>query len=68
MLLNLKNKIISFIKNTKASDDKNTGSAMSMIFSVIIGFLILTSIYSFFDKEFLPSLFQKITNTLNFGG
>lgn len=61
-------KIKEFIKNKKGSDDKNAGSAMSMITSVVIGFLILTAIYSFFNQDFLPSLFQKITDAINYSG
>lgn len=68
ILINAKQKIESFINNKKASDDKNTGSAMAMIFSVIIGFLLITTIYSFFNTEFLPSIFQKLTDALNYSG
>ena len=65
---NIKIKIIEFIKNKKGSDDKNTGSAMAMIFSVVIGFLILTTIYGFMNGEFLPEVFNKLKDALNYSG
>ena len=64
----IKTKITDFIKNNKASDDKNTGTAMSMIFAVVIGLLLITSIYTFLNNEFLPAVFDKIKNTLNYSG
>lgn len=64
----IKTKITDFIKNKKASDDKNTGTAMSMIFAVVIGLLLITSIYAFLNNEFLPAVFDKIKNTLNYSG
>ena len=68
MCLILKNELKLFIENIKASDDKNTGSAMSMIFSVVIGFLILTTVYGFLNTDFFPNLFQKLVDALNYSG
>ena len=64
----LKKSIKSFINNKKASDDKNTGSAMAMIFAVVIGFLLLTTVYGFMNSEFLPKVFQKLKDALNYSG
>ena len=64
----LKKSIKSFINNKKASDDKNTGSAMAMIFAVVIGFLLLTTVYGFMNSEFLPEVFQKLKDALNYSG
>lgn len=66
--LYLKKSIKSFINNKKASDDKNTGSAMAMIFAVVIGFLLLTTVYGFMNSEFLPEVFQKLKDALNYSG
>ena len=57
----IKTKITDFIKNKKASDDKNTGTAMSMIFAVVIGLLLITiqvkkgEIYEKFKENFYIS-------------
>lgn len=66
--LKIKREITSFVNNTKASDDKNTGSAMAMIFAVVIGFLLLTTVYGFMNSEFLPEVFQKLKDALNYSG
>lgn len=68
IFLKLKNELKSFIKNKRASDDKNTGSAMAMIFAVVIGFLLLTTVYGFLNSEFLPEVFQKLKDALNYSG
>ena len=65
---NIKIKLIEFIKNKKGSDDKNTGSAMAMIFSVVIGFLLLTTVYGFMNGDFFPAVFNKILEALNYSG
>ena len=62
----LKEKIKRFIKSKRASDDKNAGSAMNIIFAIVIGGLLLTAIYGFLNTEFLPSVFQKIKDLLNY--
>ena len=66
--LKLKNELKSFVKNKRASDDKNTGSAMAMIFAVVIGFLLLTTVYGFMNSEFLPEVFKKLKDALNYSG
>ena len=66
--LKLKNELKSFVKNKRASDDKNTGSAMAMIFSVVIGFLFLTTVYGFMNSDFFPEVFQKLKDALNYSG
>ena len=68
IFVKLKNELKSFIKNKRASDDKNTGSAMAMIFAVVIGFLLLTTVYGFLNSEFLPEVFQKLKDALNYSG
>ena len=61
-----KQKIKNLIKSKKGSDDKNAGSAMNIIFAIVIGGLILTSIYSFLNQDFLPSVFQRLNELLNY--
>lgn len=61
-------KIKEFIENKKGSDDKNAGSAMNMIFAVVIGSLLTTAIYGFFNRDFLPMVFSKLTGMLNYSG
>lgn len=62
----LREKIKEFIKSKRASDDKNAGSAMNIIFAIVIGGLLLTSIYAFLNGDFLPAVFQKIKDLLNY--
>lgn len=62
----LKERIKKFIKSKRASDDKNAGSAMNIIFAIVIGGLLLTSIYAFLNGDFLPAVFQKIKDLLNY--
>ena len=66
--LKLKNELKSFVKNKRASDDKNTGSAMAMIFAVVIGSLLITAMFGFFNRDFLPVIFSKLMNILNYNG
>ena len=61
-------KIKQFIKSKKAADDKNSGSAMAIIFAVVIGSLLISKIYGFFNIDFLPTVFQKLMNLFNFSG
>ena len=68
MYLDLKDKVKLFLKDKKGSDDKNTGSAMAMIFAVVIGFLLLSTVYGFMNSEFLPEVFQKLKDSLNYSG
>lgn len=62
----LKEKIRNLIKSKRASDDKNAGSAMNIIFAIVIGGLLLTAIYGFLNTDFLPSVFQKLKDLLNY--
>lgn len=68
MYLDLKDKVKLFLKNKKGSDDKNTGSAMAMIFAVVIGSLLITAMFGFFNRDFLPVIFSKLLNILNYNG
>ena len=65
-IINFKKQLTNFIKDTRGSDDKNAGSAMSIIIAVVIGFLLLTSLYGFFNGQFLPAVFEKIMEALNY--
>lgn len=56
----MKTIIKKFISDKKGADDKNAGSAMSIVFSVVLGGLLITSIYAFFNEQFLPTVFGKI--------
>ena len=64
-MLSLKNEIKKLIENRKGSDDKNSGTAMAIIFAVVIGFILVTSFSAFFNDQFLPQVFDKITGALN---
>lgn len=64
----LKTKLVKFLNNKRGSDDKQAGTAMAMIFSVVVGFFILTKVLEFLDVNFLPEVFSKITDALNFSG
>ena len=59
-LIKMKALIKKFISDKKGSDDKNAGTAMNIVFAIIIGGLLITSIYSFFNDQFLPTVFGKI--------
>lgn len=56
----MKTIIKKFILDKKGADDKNAGSAMSIVFSIVVGGLLITSIYAFFNEQFLPTVFGKI--------
>ena len=60
IILKLKLKAMKFISDKKGADDKNAGSAMSIVFSIVVGGLLITSIYAFFNEQFLPTVFGKI--------
>ena len=61
-------KIKQFIKSKKASDDKNAGSAMAIVFAVVIGGLFINKMYGFLNIDFLPTLFKKLMDLFNFSG
>lgn len=60
ILTKMKALIKKFISDKKGADDKNAGSAMSIVFSVVLGGLLITSFYAFFNEQFLPTVFGKI--------
>lgn len=64
----IKSQIHKFINNKKGSDDKNAGSAMSIIIAVVIGVLVLGLLYAFFKDQFFPAVISKIMDALNYSG
>ena len=61
-------KIKQFIKSKKAADDKNAGSAMAIVFAVVIGGLLISKVYGFFNIDFLPTAFKKLMDLFNYSG
>ena len=68
IILKLKLKAMKFILDKKGSDDKNAGTAMNIIFAIVIGGIIITSFAAYFNKDFLPTVFSKINSMFDIGG
>ena len=60
--------IKKFIKDKRGGDDKQASSGIAILTAIVLGGLVLTTMYGFFNDEFFPAIKQKLMDMLNFSG